>query len=80
MASSERLTVVAQRGDSLLIVDGPSAAVYRDGRVLRFTHRDAALARGYWEEADQPLPDDLPPDLGSRLAERRQIIERREAT
>lgn len=69
------MTVVAQRGDSILIADGPAAAIWRAGRVLRVTHREAALARGYWDDYTAPLPDGLPDDLAARLAILREQIE-----
>jgi hypothetical protein len=63
-----------RRGDTLMITDGPVAALVRDG-AFRITHRSAALARGYWEPTDEPLPPALPTELGGQLAAMRTQIE-----
>lgn len=69
------MNVEAKRGDALLIVDGPAAAIYHPDRPIRITHRDAAYARGYWEPVTEPLPDGLPKDLAQQLAAKRTRIE-----
>jgi hypothetical protein len=73
------MKVEAQRGNMLLIADGPAAAVYGDGVVLGVIPRESALARGYWVESHSPLPNDLPVGLGRRLARYRMRLEGEDA-
>lgn len=68
------MRVEFERGESLLITDGPAAAIYRDGHA-RLTHREAALGRSYWTPTQRPLPPDVPADLPRRLAALRKDIE-----
>ncbi len=53
------LTVVARRDDTLMIVDeadGPGAILIAPGTTPAVFHKDTALAAGYWQAADGPVP------------------------